>query len=243
MRNGFSLRDMGNDWHEVVTPFLNHRNDMIELYLKRENDEVVISDGGNTLNELALSGLEIQKTNKRTRELENVLRSFGISKNERNELCVKTSVKKFPETKHRLIQAVLSIDDMFMVSSPRVESFFIEDTAIYFDLNQVSYIKDTSFSGKSGFIHKFDFALPRIGTRKETAVKAINKPKRENIIGALWMVEDTRTVRPDTDGLIILNDENGVAADVYQALKEYNVKYLNWSDRSDVSNRSFFLAA
>ncbi len=237
IRKGLSLRELSNGWHELVTPFLNHKNDMIELYLKQENEQITISDGGNTLNELILSGVDIDRSKKRSEELNIVLRSFGISKNGNNELFINTDAKKFPETKHRLIQAVLSIDDMFMLSSPKVESFFIEDVTTFFELNDIIFVKDTSFVGKSGFSHKFDFTLPKIKKRKEVAIKAINIPRKDKISSVMWMIEDTKLVRPETDGIIIINDENDIPNDIHQALKEYNIPYFAWSDRANNIDR------
>ncbi len=236
IRKGISLREVGNGWHEVVTPFLNHRNDMIELYLKQEKEQILISDGGNTLNELILNGVDIERSKKRTDELNTILRSFGVSKNGNNELFARTDVKKFPEVKHRIIQAVLSIDDMFMLSSPKVESYFIEDVTTFFDLNEVIFVKDVTFVGKSGFSHKFDFTLPKIKQRKEVAIKTINTPRKDRIESVMWMIEDTRLLRPETDGLVIINDENEIPNDIRQALMEYKIPFFEWSKRLENLN-------
>lgn len=233
IKKGLSLRKLSNGWHEVVTPFLNHKNDMIELYLKQENEQIIISDGGNTLNELLLSGVDVNRSKKRSEELQIILRSFGITKKDDNELFVIAERKKFPESKHRLIQAILSIDDMFMLSSPKTESFFVEDVATFFELNDIIFVKDTAFVGKSGFSHKFDFTLPKIRQRKEIAIKAINTPRKDKIGSVMWMMEDTRLVRPETDGLFIINDENDIPNDIHQALKKYNIPYFAWSERAN----------
>lgn len=230
IKKGLTLREVSNGWHELVTPFLNHSNDMIELYLKQEKDYIVISDAGNTINELILSGLDIDRSKKRQEELNTILRSFGISRKE-NELYINTDAKKFPEVKHRFIQAVLAIDDLFMLSSPKIETFFIEDVTNFFELNDVIFVKDTSFTGKSGFSHKFDFTLPKMKQRKEVAIRAINTPRKDNIGSVLWTMEDTKLVRPETEGLVIINDQNGVSNDIYQAFREYKIPYIVWSKR------------
>src|SRR5690606_992307 len=149
-----------------------------------------ISDGGTTISELKLSGVDIDRSNKRTNELNTILRSFGISKSEENELIAKADAAKFPEVKHRIIQAILSIDDLFVLSKPKVESFFIEDVTTFFELNDVIFVRDTTFVGKSGFSHKFDFTLPKIKQRREIAIKAINSPRKDRIESVMWMLED-----------------------------------------------------
>ncbi|MBL3655081.1 DUF1828 domain-containing protein [Fulvivirga sediminis] len=234
IKKGISLREVGDGWHEMITPFLNHKNDMIEIYLRKESDgSISISDAGVTLSELKLSGIDIDRSEKRAKELDIILRSFGILRTENNELIAKTTTKNFPQVKHRVIQAILSIDDLFVLAKPKVESFFIEDVITFFELRDVIYVRDTTFIGKSGFSHKFDFTLPKIKQRKEVAIKAINTPRKDRIESVMWMLEDTRLVRPETEGLLILNDENEISSEVQRALEEYNIKYFEWSKRED----------
>lgn len=231
IRQGMTLQNLGNGWFELVTPFLNHKNDMIELYLRQDQNGIEISDKGVTINELALSGIDLERSKKKTEELNSILKSFGVFKNGKNEIFVKTDTRKFPEVKHRIIQAILTIDDMFMLSSPKVESFFLEDIETFFEVNNVIYWKDLTVNGKSGFSHKFDFSLPKIGNRREIAIKALNSPRKDLINGVLWSFEDTRNARPETDGLVIINDSNDLPPDVTQALEEYNIPFLPWSKR------------
>ena len=233
LKEGISVRELKDGWHEIVTPFLNHKNDMIELYIKQDNDQILISDGGNTLSELKLSGLDLNKSPKRLEELNTILRSFGLQRNDTKEIFVRTNKLQFPEVKHRFIQAILSIDDMFMLSSPKVENFFIEDVTTFLELNEVIFVKDTSFVGKSGFSHKFDFTLPKIKTKKEIVIKAINSPRKDKIGSVLWMFQDTQLLRPNTDGLVIINDEHELTNEVHQAFGEYQLPYIAWSKRNE----------
>ncbi len=233
IKKSLSLREVGNGWHEVVTPFLNHKNDMVELYLKKQGDQVLLSDGGNTLNELYLSGIEFNKSKKRTEELNSIMRSFGVQKNGEDEIFAVTDVKRFPEVKHRLIQAILSIDDLFVLAEPKVESFFIEDIADFFDTNEVIYVRDNFFTGKSGFSHKFDFTIPKIKNKPEMVIRAINIPRKDFIGGVIWTFEDTRDARPNTNGMVILNDKSDIPLGILEALKQYKVPFFNWSQRDD----------
>ncbi len=234
IKQGLTLREVGNGWHEVTTPFLNHKNDMIELFLKHDDNQVLLSDGGNTISELILSGVNIDNSKRRSNELNSIIRSFGIQRNGDNEIYARTDARKFPEVKHRLIQAILAIDDLFVLAEPKVESFFIEDVEGFFDLNDVIFVKDTFFTGKSGFTHKFDFTLPKIKERPETVVRAINLPRKDNIGNVIWAFEDTRNARPETNGLVILNDTNNdVQLEISQALNQYGLRHINWSQRNE----------
>ena len=48
-----------NEWVEITTPYLDRHNDCIQIYLKRQDGEWVLTDDGYTLADLAQSGCEI----------------------------------------------------------------------------------------------------------------------------------------------------------------------------------------
>ncbi len=228
IKEGLSFRQIG-EWTEITTPFMNHNNDLISVYVKKNGDRYYLSDNGQTINELSLSGVNIDRSEKRSQELTSILNGLGI-KRERSELFTHTDEKKYPESKHRLIQAILSVDDMFMLAESKVESFFLEDVINFFELNEVRYISDVMYSGRSGFTHKFDFSIPKSKKNPETIIKAINTPRRDTIGTVLWSFEDTKSNR-DASGLVILNDKESIHSDIFDALKEYQLEYIKWSER------------
>ena len=54
---------------------------------------------------------------------------------------------------HSLIQAMISINDMFVMAQPRVASFFWEDVRDYLDQHDVRYNPRVKISGRSGYDH------------------------------------------------------------------------------------------
>lgn len=236
LREEITIHDLKNGWYEIVTPFLNHKNDMIEIYVYQSKEGFFISDGGNTLSELRLNGIDVKKSSKRSLEIDYILRSFGIHKKGDYELFVNTTATNFPEVKHRFIQAILAIDDMFMIATPKVENLFMEDVSTFLEMNEVIFIKDSYFIGRSGFNHKFDFTIPKIKQRNETAIKVINTPRKDKIGNVLWMFQDTQSIRPYTNGLVIINDEQNLSSDIIQAFTEYNLSFFPWSQRSEGIN-------
>ncbi len=232
LKQKFTITQVG-EWYEITTPFLDHHNDYIQIYAKSEDDNIVLSDGGNTLNELELSGMSLERSDKRKAEFSIILNGFGIKRNN-GELIAISTEKNFPEVKHRLIQAIISVFDMFMLAEPKVESFFLEDISAFFDEKEIRYIKLLSFVGKSGFSHQFDFSIPKTKKRPERIIKAVNTPRKDIISSLLFSFEDTKFVRPDSEGIVLLNDTSAkVSDDITQALKEYNLKGILWSKREE----------
>lgn len=66
-----------NDWVEITTPYLDRHNDCIQIYLKRQGSEWLLTDDGYTLADLAQSGCEID-TPRRKALLATTLNGFGV---------------------------------------------------------------------------------------------------------------------------------------------------------------------
>ena len=93
-KNKYSIKQLENA-DEIVTPFVNHLNDRIRLYIElKANNTIRISDDGNTFNELAMYGLDI-KTNTRQKLIHNTLSNFGIQLDD-DILYVEATIKDFP---------------------------------------------------------------------------------------------------------------------------------------------------
>lgn len=234
------IRALEHGWNEIITPFLNHNNDMVSIYVKKTSDtNIQLSDGGETINELELSGLNIIRSKKRLEHMNCILNSYGIDRKGNGELSVMTTKEAFPQVKHRLLQAIMAIDDMFVLTTEKVESFFVEDVENYLNLNEIMYTRDVMFMGKSKFAHNFDFSIPvrQDNKQKNFLTKAINNPRKDILKAAIFMIDDVRAIRDGIEGLFIINDEKGISdnfkSEVIEATHQYNISFIEWSDRED----------
>jgi hypothetical protein len=235
LKERFTLEKIG-EWYEITTPFLDPHNDYIQIYAKAEDDKILLSDGGDTLKDLELNGVYIDRSEKRKSELCILLNSFGIRRKD-DELFLYSTRNNFPEVKHRLIQTILSVYDLFILAEPKIESFFIEDISTFFDEKDIRYIRTLSFTGKSGFSHQFDFSIPKTKLSPERIIKAVNSPRKDVISSLLFSFEDTKSVRPESQGIMILNDTvTIVSQDIFQALNEYDLKAIPWSKKEQYLN-------
>jgi len=235
LRQGLSVEEVGGAC-ELTTPFLDRHNDHLQVYATRRNGNVVLSDDGYILSDLRTSGLEVD-TPKRKLVLDSVLNGLGV-RVENNQLLVEASAKNLGQRLHSLVQAMLAVNDMFVMAQPRVASFFFEDVRAFLDSHDVRYTERVKLAGKSGYDHGVDFLIPKSRTRPERILQAIAAPKRENIFAYLWTLNDTRAARTgdaaqEAEAYAFLNDqEQAVGGDVIEALNAYRVTPAVWSHRS-----------
>ena len=131
-----------------------------------------------------------------------------------------------------LIQAMLTVDDMFIAEPGAVKSFFSEDVGLFFDANEIFYSRDFSVMGKTGSPIVYDYHIQRTKIKPERFCKAINRLTKNSRDLALFNWLDTKEQRTDESELIlILNDEQGVDEDDSEAIVVYDVRYILWSQR------------
>lgn len=221
----------GGEWVEITTPFVDRHNDALQIYVRRENGGFLLTDDSYIVHDLESSGCQLN-TDKRRDLLRTTLNGFGVRLNE-DALEIATSAESFALKKHNLIQAMLAVNDLFYLAKPMVESLFFEDVVVWLDANDVRYTPKVKFTGLSGYDHLFDFVIPKSRRSAERILRAINRPTRQNAEQLIHAWGDTRDVRaPESAAYALLNDSEHVSGDVVEALSNYQIKPVLWSERA-----------
>ena len=187
LRQKITVENVG-DVCEITTPFLDRHNDHLQIYVRKSNSSLILTDDGYTIRDLKLSGYE-STTEKRKQILFSILNGFG-ARLEGDEILVEAKPEEFPQKKHNLIQAMLAINDLFVLAPPTVAGIFKEDVEADMRLHSIRYTPSVKFTGKSGLDHSFDFVVPASQTKPERILRAINRPSRQNI--TMWKNSSTK---------------------------------------------------
>ncbi len=233
LRDKTALRQV-KDWIEITTPYLDRHNDYLQIYVKRDNNGFILTDDGYTIEDLKRSGCEIE-SKKRKELLSLTLNGFGV-KLDGNSLTVHAAPETFALRKHNLVQSMLAVNDLFYLAAPMVASLFLEDVTSWLDLHDIRYTPKVKFTGKSGYDHLFDFVIPASKRQPERILQTINRPSRDTAQAVAFSWIDTREVRPaNSRAYAFLNDSEHVpSASVLDALKNYDVSPILWSNREEI---------
>lgn len=226
-----------NGHAELTTPFLDRHNDYLQVYAQRVGERIRLTDDGFILTDLRHAGLEFN-TPKRKALLQTILNGVGVEE-QNGQLVVEASDRTLGQKTHALIQAMISVNDMFVMAQPRVASVFWEDVQEYLVEHDVRFSPRVKLAGRSGFDHGIDFLIPASRHAPERIVKAINAPSKNTITSYLFALDDTRQARSDeSDAYAILNDSvRPVPAEVLEALDAYRVVSVPWSHREEFADR------
>jgi len=205
----------------------------LQIYVKKDGNKLIITDDGYTISDLKLSGFDIT-TEKRKQVMDSILNGFS-ARLQGDEIIIEANADNFPQKKHNIIQAMLTVNDMFVMASSMVANVFKEDVEIFLRLHEIRFTPSVKFTGKSGYDQSFDFVIPASLKRPERIIKVVNRPDRQSITMLMFSWEDTKRVRPmksTTYG--ILNDtEFKINPDIESALHQYGIEPVPWSKRDE----------
>jgi hypothetical protein len=223
-----------DSWVEITTPYLDRHNDYVQIYAKKSNGGFILTDDGYTIDDLEQSGCTLE-SRRRQDLLKMTLNGFGVQLHGK-ALEVHATPENFALRKHNLVQAVLSVNDMFYLAAPMIANLFYEDVAAWLDLHDIRYTPNVKFTGKTGYDHRFDFVIPKSRQQPERVVKAVNRASRDTAEAVAFSWIDTREVRPtDSRAYAMLNDsEQSVSQPIIDALSNYEVRPVRWSERESV---------
>src|ERR1700694_3542939 len=93
VRDKSILREVDDQYVEITTPYLDRHNDYTQIYVRKDNGGVVMTDGGATIQDLRASGCYLE-TSKRRDLLAAALNGFGVHR-DGDELLVKATPHDF----------------------------------------------------------------------------------------------------------------------------------------------------
>jgi len=224
-----------NDWSEITTPYLDRHNDYIQIYLKKEGDDYILTDDGYTINDLEQEGCNLN-SDRRKSLLTLALNGFGVQKDAEDALLVRASPRDFSLKKHNLIQAILAVNDLFYLARPHIINLFFDDVRDWLEEEDIRYSERVSFMGHSGYSRLFDFLIPKSRVMPERIIKLINRPDRTNADSLVMAWLDTKDERPvGSKAYAFVNDnDRTVPSEVKDALQRYEIKPVLWSERTAV---------
>lgn len=216
----------------VVTPMLDRNNDCMSVLIGDSPDGgYVVTDLGETIANLELSGVSLT-TPKRVETLDRFVRGYGVTRSESGELFIRCSRSEIAQKMNMLMQAMASVDDMFVLSQDSIRELFTQDVGDWLLDHGVAVVDGPSFAGKSGMMYKFDYALGRTREHSLRLIMTVNRPTDSNVKNALFGWGDVEESRKDAEGFVFLNGANGkdgvVPKSAIAACEAYGITPVQW---------------
>lgn len=228
-----------NEWVMITSPFTGLFNDSIEIYLKKENEKIILTDAGDTLSNLGLIGVNISKSITRKNVLKRILLNYGILL-DGEELTVECDSKSFPQKKHNLVSAIIEVNDLYVLSKHQVATVFKEDVREFLDNQGIIYTPDFISKGSTGLDFSFDFQIAH--RKEEIVIKSFNTVNKMIFSSFLFSWDDIKPVREKISKKYVRavaflnNSQKDIALDYVEAFESKNADVILWTKRKEEEN-------
>lgn len=236
----FVSQDETTGWSVISTPFVGLFNDTIDIFAKQNPDgSIVLSDDGNTINNLELFGVGFKNTPGRKNLLERVRYNYGVSISKDCEITKVVDKADFVQGKHDILRAMLELSDMINLTTHRVSSVFREDVKNLFYEKEMTVTPDFIVSGRSGIRFTFDYLIAK--PKKETVIQIFNNIDKASLATFLFGVDEVKSSREQIsektfEPVALINDvDNKVKSELLEAMKNRSLDYLLWSEHDTPS--------
>ncbi|MHA3065755.1 DUF1828 domain-containing protein [Lacticaseibacillus saniviri] len=195
----------------IESPFFDSFNDGLVMYAIQDasSGKITLTDDGWTNENLENHGLYISRSPSRKKILTDQLKSYGVQWVD-EELTITGSENDFGQMKVRMLQAMIFVNDMFILAPKHTSNFFFDDLDVYFSSHNIRVLKNASFMGLSGLTHNFEFSIA--GTEKipRKLIKLLSTPNNSVFAKAIFtdIYETKQQQIEPTNFFVILNNRN-----------------------------------
>lgn len=234
----FSIRELKNS-SEIITPFVNHLNDRICLYVEfLNNGDIRLSDDGVTLDELSMAGIDMSIPT-RQKILKDILRNYGLTLSGDIILVEFKNSAHFPQMKYNLIQGLLSVYDILFTSKHYATGIFNEEVLEYFFENDFGGTPNPKLLGNSGITHQLDYSIGATKKRPHTLMKFLNTPSFTDVVAQQYISNDLKSgieaPKISVKYVIIGNDQKrAIPEKSIIASEDMGIELIPWSNKDKI---------
>ena len=219
-----------DEWTIVDIPLLDHHNDYLQIYVKETESGYLLTDDGDTLIDLEMSGCPVS-TEKRQDLLAFTLQRFGIALNlATKELYIETGADRLALGMHNLLQSMLAVGDLIYTAEQRADNLFDQNVKSWLDDIRVAFWQDEKIQGKSGIEYKRDFVIAGSNGRPQRVVQILKTPSFSGVRNTMLFQLDT--VHFGHQVYAMLNDASSKIPDKWMSpMRSTGIIPVKWSER------------
>lgn len=233
--SAMAVKEFGQ-FAELTTPFLDRHNDYIQVYVSRTRiGGYVVTDDGGSIAELEASGVDITSTKTRSEVFGSILQGFKIRQLSNGALAATATDDDLAERINDLLQAVMAVQDLYVLARRRVARMFYEDVEVFLEQAGAVFAARESVPGKSGYKQRVDFLLPPVNGTPTRILQAVQNPAKTFVEHQIFLIEDVRPALPEMRPYALLNDRDfEIPGETYAAFDQYNIRAVGWSQRETI---------
>jgi hypothetical protein len=235
LNNEFSCTELTDGRTLLQTPYTFSDGDAVEVVLSIRESWLALSDAGEALGRLAMSGVNLSSEGA-DEHISNVTNGYRVTKLA-NELRIEGRPEEGPDLLLRLTASMLAIDALQVLRPARRTPQFSERLASYVASLSPDVEKAFELRGRSGAVHRF---TAHIGGVEPLLIQGVaggtSEAGTRSVEHAFTMFSDVNTVYADRDRkLAVLSDDERGWRPAHVRLLRRVALVADWRRREPIS--------
>jgi hypothetical protein len=222
----------------LYTPHLDPSNDTIRVFIEEINDKIRISDISHVDEYLYLHGIDIKPKSTVEWNFNRTLNRLNI-KSDGSELFVDVDKEDLADGINRIVNAIISLDNLTYTSKARMNVDFQVEVADWLTENHIIYKPRVNFVERLAAPPVIvDFVIPRVG-KKPIFLGAFHSESKQyaDTLAYKWHSNIVQLHAADYKfcSSVILDDvEENIWDKAYKLFNTYADSVIYWEDRNDI---------
>ena len=228
----------------LTTPFVDLHNDCIEMLIEEVEYALRVTDGGQTLADLEISGVNI--TEQRQQQLAEVFNRIGVTCTD-GEISATASLAGASGAIHSVLQGILAAQGLTFSVRPRRRQPIADEIDDVLRKSSLPYNRQVPINGKSGLSQQIDFVVRDNGRFPHHLIQTISNPDKGAMERQIFFAMDTKEqyaalTNTEPRFVAVLSDvEQAIAPSMMGALLHYDVRPVVLSEARRIDWMKFVL--
>jgi len=228
----WNVYENGDGTCTIITPYTLSDGTNIEISFLPRNNRLILTDEGETINNLWLRGVDFDSAPSRRNIINTLIDDYGAII-EKGEIIIESSLDEIPVAIHNIIQVINAVDFLIYTKTSRMPRTFKEEVVTFFHEKQLSFNQDFDVFGKTAK-HQFDIYVPR----KEVALRTMStgSPNYAKIMAEklAYTYTDIKKINEKILVCPFIDDRSEEviwSSEPLRILEEYSDKVYYWSNK------------
>lgn len=216
----------------ITTPFSYDDGDMVEVFIKLYDHDILLSDDGAIMERLFLRGVDGYK------KIDDISKTVSYFNVEflNGEIIKRVDIKDFSLALHSFIQALLFASGYVITSKRYSKSKFINEVSFYLHRNDIRYAKKRLL-GRSAD-HNFDIVIDKATPTIIIPIDTVNSNSlRARAMSIAYECTDLRLNNISFNSLTVYDDRTGnlvPGTDAYSIFTTYTDHLIPWTHKHNL---------
>lgn len=227
-------------YYAISYPLPDRYDDFTTIYLKNDGNNILITDGGNSIMELYMLGIKVMENDHRKKLLEQSLRKRNLMLNtETYEIFTKTDFENFNDVFNYFLRGISNIQDFYLTKKEISKRIFADEFKDYLDSflkDNIISEKEVSLASKNNKKLTFNYKLTSQDSNKSKLIRL--QSSSDDVYKNIYIWNELDDSEKQNSSFIVVINNDKITTQKYKDIQDMyddkNIISVDWADKKSL---------